>query len=163
MPFRKVDDILELVKSFHQKMRHALGRVGEESNSETVEWLSEQLRLHELHWQAALSGYEKQTAEGVLDTWLQYIPDEEVRAQLDAIEVRREMTLEELSDENVRFRQALIRLYESLANGSSAPRVQELFQQLLEFEQTKVAEQSQKIRESDLVDLESLQNSRTRS
>lgn len=156
MPFRKVEDILKLVESFHKSMRYALEQVEEESHSESVAWLSQQLRAHELHWQAALSGYEKRVVEGVLDTWLQYIPDEEVREELHAINVRRDMSLDELTDVNVRFRQALIRLYESLASGSSAPRVQELFEQLLEYEKAVVAEQSQMTRESDLVDADSL-------
>lgn len=160
MAYRKVEDILGLVESFHKRMRFALERVEAESHSEMVEWLSQQLRTHELHWQAALSGYEKRVAEGVLDTWLQYIPDEDVRAELDSIQVRRDMTLDELTDVNVRFRQALIQLYESLASGSSAPRVQELFQQLLEYEKSVIAEQSQKTRESDLVDADSLHKSK---
>ncbi|MEQ8855889.1 MULTISPECIES: hypothetical protein [Gimesia] len=161
MAYRKVEDILGLVESFHKRMRQALERVEVESRSESVEWLSKELRAHELHWQAALNGYGKRVAEGVLDTWLQYIPDEDVREQLDSIRVQRDMTLDELNDMNIRFRQALIQLYESLANGSSAPRVKELFEQLLEYEKSVIADQSQKSRESDLVDAESLPRSQS--
>ncbi|WP_417395345.1 hypothetical protein [Gimesia chilikensis] len=161
MAYRKVEDILGLVESFHKRMRQALERVEVESRSESVEWLSKELRVHELHWQAALNGYGKRVAEGVLDTWLQYIPDEDVREQLDSIRVQRDMTLDELNDMNIRFRQALIQLYESLANASSAPRVKELFEQLLEYEKSVIADQSQKSRESDLVDAESLPRSQS--
>lgn len=161
MAYRKVEDILGLVESFHKRMRQALERVEVESRSESVEWLSKELRVHELHWQAALNGYGKRVAEGVLDTWLQYIPDEDVREQLDSIRVQRDMTLDELNDMNIRFRQALIQLYESLASASSAPRVKELFEQLLEYEKSVIADQSQKSRESDLVDAESLPRSQS--
>ena len=71
------------------------------------------------------------------------------------------MTLDELNDMNIRFRQALIQLYESLASASSAPRVKELFEQLLEYEKSVIADQSQKSRESDLVDAESLPRSQS--
>lgn len=152
MAYHKVQDILELVESFHKQMRQALDRVSQEADADSVEWLSRQLRQHELHWQAALSGYEKRVAEGVLDTWLQYFPDEEIRRQIDSIVIRRDMTLEELTDLNVRFRQALIDLYETLSQASSAPRVHELFQQLMEHEQAVVSKQSRKQQDSELVE-----------
>jgi|TARA_R110001592_G_scaffold316202_1_gene592493 hypothetical protein len=152
MAYHKVQDILELVESFHKQMRQALDRVSQEADSDSVEWLSHQLRQHELHWEAALSGYEKRVAEGVLDTWLQYFPDEEVRRQIDAIEIKRDMTIDDLIDLNVRFRQALINLYETLSQASSAPRVHELFQQLQEYEQAVIAQQSKKQQDSELVE-----------
>jgi len=152
MAYHKVQDILELVESFHKQMRHALDQVSQEADSDGVEWLSKELRQHELHWQAALAGYEKQVAEGVLDTWLQYFPDEEVRHQIDSIEIKRDMNLDELTDLNSRFRQALIDLYESLSEASSAPRVHDLFQQLLEHEQAVVSQQSRKQQDSELVE-----------
>ncbi|WP_417379141.1 hypothetical protein [Gimesia sp.] len=152
MAYHKVQDILELVESFHRQMRQALDRVSQEANSDSVEWLSQQLRQHELHWQAALSAYEKRVAEGVLDTWLQYFPDEEVHRQIDSIVIKREMTLEELTDLSIRFRQALIDLYETLSQASSAPRVHELFQQLQEYEQAVAAQQSLKQQDSELVE-----------
>ncbi len=150
MAYQKVHDILEVVQTFHHSMREALGRIQQKSDSDAVEWLSNQILRYELHWQAALASYEKHGTEAVLETWLQYVPDEAVRKEIDSVTDDSEMTLEELTNLNIRFRQALIGLYETLATASAAPRVQELFQQLLEQEQAVAAQQSLQSQDSSL-------------
>lgn len=154
MPYNKVQDLLELVQVFHHNMQEALKQIQQESYSNTVEWLSDQIRRYELHWQAALADYEKHGTQGVLDTWLQFVPDDPVRKEINSITVHPDMTLEDLTEINMRFRNALIDLYQTLATASAAPRVQELFQQLLQQEQAVIAQQSLKTRESSLVESE---------
>ncbi|QDV49417.1 hypothetical protein [Gimesia fumaroli] len=157
MSYNKVHDILELVQSFHHNMQEALEQIQQDSHSIVVEWLSDQIRRYEQHWQAALADYEKYGAQDVLGTWLQFVPDETIRKEINSITVNSDMTLEELAEINMRFRNALIDLYQTLATASAAPRVQELFQQLLEQERAVVAHQSFKTRESVLVESETCQ------
>lgn len=154
MPYYKVQDILELVQKFHRSMQEALGNIEVNSRSAGVEWLSRQIRLYELHWQVALSSYEKQGALAVRDTWLQFVPDDPIRKEIDAIRVHPHMSLNDLMEINMRFRNTLIELYETLATASAAPRVQELFQQLLAQEKAIAAHQSEQSRESYLVESE---------
>ncbi|QDT41398.1 hypothetical protein Pan241w_14580 [Gimesia alba] len=154
MSYNKVQDILKLVQTFHHNMQQALEQIQQDSYSIVVEWLSDQIRRYEQHWQSALADYEKYGAQDVLDTWLQFVPDETVRKEINSITIHPDMTLEELVEINMRFRNALIDLYQTLATASAAPRVQELFQQLLEQEQAVIAHQSFMTRESDLVDSE---------
>ncbi len=157
MPYYQVRDILELVQKFHHNMQKALENIQQHSRSPGVEWLADQIRRYEQHWQGALADYEKHGTQGVLDTWLQFVPDEPVRKEIDSISVRPNMTLEDLTEINMCFRNTLIDLYKTLATSSAAPCVQELFQQLLEQEQAIVAHQSLKSRESSLVESESSQ------
>lgn len=155
MPYYKVQDILVLVRKFHQDMQEVLAQIQQDSDASTVEWLSDQIRHYELHWQAALADYEKHGTQGVLDTWLQFVPDDPIRKEVDSISVRPEMTLADLTEINMRFRNSLIDLYQTLATASAAPHVQEFFQQLLKQEQAIAANQSLKSRASSLVESDS--------
>jgi len=98
MPYYQVRDILELVQKFHHNMQKALENIQQHSRSPGVEWLADQIRRYEQHWQGALADYEKHGTQGVLDTWLQFVPDEPVRKEIDSISVRPNMTLEDLTE-----------------------------------------------------------------
>ncbi|MCA9013960.1 MAG: hypothetical protein KDA77_01390 [Planctomycetaceae bacterium] len=158
MSYHKVQDILELVQTFHDNMQEVLEQIQQDSHSLAVEWLSDQIRRYELHWQAALADYVMYGSQGVLDAWLQFVPDALVRKEIDSITVHPDMTLEDLTEINIRFRKALIDLYQTLVVASATPRVQKLFQQLLEQERAIAAHQSLKTRESALVESEMYQN-----
>lgn len=143
MSYQQVRDILNDIREHHRKFRKALAHVEEQSGQKAdVEWIANGLRRHEEHWETALARYGREGEESILNTWVQFTPDESIREALDDLVVKPDMTLEDVTELAVKFHTSLVETYATLSRAVSAPRAQELFSRLLELEQTVAAEQA---------------------
>ncbi len=137
MPAKRIRDVLERAKQFHQKLRDHYHGIERLSQDERIRLLLDYMQRHERNIERALKGYTQEAAEGVLDTWLPFVPDNVLDRVFRTIELRPEMTPAEIIGCALELDRALVELYEVCARESSATRVQELFDCLLEMERGK--------------------------
>jgi rubrerythrin len=114
-------------------------RLEDESQDERARLLLDYLREHEENFKNVLRRYSQEEHSGVLDTWIQYDPEEDLRRALEESEMRPGMSLDELLAQAQRFNQAVISFYREALAQTNAPRVRELFESLLAMEEGKAA------------------------
>lgn len=137
MAYDQVRDVLKTVRAFHQELGEICQRLSRQTHDARLEFLMEIVRQHEQRFADVLGRYEREGTDGVLNTWLQYTPTEEVRTALDSGRLADANSIGEVAEVVWGFEQALTDLYRQLAESTAAPRVQELFNRLLEQEESK--------------------------
>lgn len=129
--------MLEYAKSFHLRLRDYYEELSEDARDERLALLLEYMSRHEKNMSAALADYQPQAAKGILNTWLQFVPEEPIQQALAENEVRSDMSVGQVVQRALKVDQGLIDLYGELADTTAVPRVQELFTSLLEQERRK--------------------------
>jgi hypothetical protein len=140
--FQQVRDILNVIREYHQRFRTALEDVECTADSDLTVALAQQLQLHEQRWRNALKKYGDAGEEAVLNSYIQYVPDDGVREMLVSIQVTPEMSMGDFRQLVIRFHSALTELYGTLRDEVDAPHVKELFTSLHDMEQSLTAEQA---------------------
>jgi hypothetical protein len=136
--YRQVRDILEGARTFHRTLADRFEGLSNRAEDERFEALLEYMGRHEKNLHDYLSRYEKDAADALLDMWLQYVPENEVQPPLEKLQAKAdEMSACDIVETAMAFDNALIDLYRQLAESTQAPRVQELFANLLEMTQGK--------------------------
>lgn len=135
--YKQVRDVLQHVRTFHRRLREYYEDASEQTSNERIELLLEFLSDHEKDLERGLSRYEPQAAEGILNTWMQYVPDDVLERAFAEIPLHEDSSEEEIIDAATRFIDALVDLYATLVQSTEAPRVKELFASLLELEKTR--------------------------
>jgi hypothetical protein len=107
----------------------------------------EALHQEEQELQKVLGRYKAQEQDALLDTWLQYVPDDEVQAALASMDFTPDMPADEVVARKLEFDQALADLLRRLADETSVPRVEEFFRQLLENSETRTSQKAWSLRE----------------
>lgn len=142
MTYQRVGDILNVIRSYHQRFRKALEAIEHSAGLELTESLAKQLQAHEFHWQIALKEYGEAGEEAVLQSYIQYVPDDGVKEALQNIEPTPEMSVDDVRQLVIQFHSALADLYGTLKDEVSAPRVKEFFTRLHGLEQSLTTEQA---------------------
>jgi hypothetical protein len=141
--YQQVRDVVTRIRSAHQSLRDELERPRPRARDANSRLMLEELRRSEQQLQIELA---RQLAaagtDSLLDTWLQFIPDEDVLHTLDSIEFTPEMTVVEIVDRKLEFDQALMALLRQLAEETAVPRVQEFFRSLLGELERRVSRES---------------------
>jgi rubrerythrin len=137
MPSKQIRDILDYVRKFHCCLHDFYEACGEETEDERVKALLDYMGRHEGNFNKALARYEETAAQGVLDTWLQFAPDETLNQAFKKVELTPGMSPDEVIQVALDLDKTLLTLYEELAQSTSAPHVKELFMNLLQMEEGK--------------------------
>lgn len=142
MTYQQVSDILKAIQKHHQRFREALMEIEDRAGFEDTESVARALKHHEQNWQKALAEYGEEGEQAVLNTWIQYAPDQGVHDMLSDIVITPEMTIGDVRQLFIRFHNSLVELYSTLKDEVAAPRAKEFFTRLLEQEETLTAEQA---------------------
>ena len=134
MPVYQVKDILEHIRAYHRSLSQQLDELSVHETDERLRLLTKHIARHEVNFNRALARYEHGTAQGVLNTWLRFVPEESVDSALKEIQLSDDMSAEEILASVLAFDQSLIELYHELTDETPLPRIQELFNNLLEME-----------------------------
>lgn len=126
-------------------------REGEEPESnDPMRPLVDYLAGHERAAKHVLDRYKPEERESILNTWLQYVPGEQVDEVFSKRDLSAKMTSDDVIAMILEFDDALVDLYKTLANQSQAhPRINELFQGLLEMEEWQQLRNAFAVRQSD--------------
>lgn len=139
MAYCQVKEILHRVRNYHRKLRNALEKARCEAEDDQAEAVLRWAREGEEQANRALAEYSRDGGSDhlVLETWLQYIPDEHVQEKLANIHFTPEMTAEEIVARLLEFDEALTDFYQQLADQVTAPRVKEFFDSQVEWLQRR--------------------------
>ena len=140
MPYETVRDILERIKAFHRRLSDYYQQSKSAAANERVALLLDYMGRHERLIDRCVAKYEKQGSHTVLDTWIQYIPDLSLREAFEEARLEPDMPVEEVFAQAMKLDSVLLAFYEQLASYSAAPKLQELFEDLLAMEKTKETE-----------------------
>ena len=147
MAYTQLRDIINHVKSYHRKLEDVYETLADEHQDERLRLLLDSLEDYEDELKRVLSRYESEQHEGLLDTWIQYDPIDQLRAALDEADLRPDMSLEQIAEQSQKFDRAVVEFYRQVADQVSAPRVQELVESLLSLEESKQERHTQELRE----------------
>lgn len=147
MPYKRVRDILEQVRTFHERVREWCARRGEDENDPRAAWILAYVDGYEQEFQRMLSQFEADGRDNLLETWIQNVPDRELREELGATTVDVDMSTEEVMRRVQEFDNSLVVYYQSLAATLIPPRVADAFRALAEAQQTKSREYSRRLLE----------------
>ncbi len=148
--YKTVREILNQVSVWHHELLEHCCEGDEPDEDDPFRPLVEYLAGHERAAKHVLDRYKPSERETILNTWLQYVPAE----QIDEVFTKRNLEDSQAPEDVVamilEFDNALVELYKTLANQSQAhPRVNELFQGLLEMEEWQRLRNAFAVRESD--------------
>ena len=137
MSYIQVRDVLERLRRYYRRLGDLYQDISETSDDERVQLLLEHMGRHERNFSRTVARHEREGAEGVLNTWLQYEFDKGVEEALQEAEMHADPSIDEVIRFSQRIDQAFLDLYRQLAQYTDAPRIQELFESLVEMEQGK--------------------------
>ncbi|MAT14582.1 MAG: hypothetical protein CMJ46_04850 [Planctomyces sp.] len=147
MAYETVRNIVELIRDKHRQMRDALEAPRARAKSPKVAVTLEYLQKDEQELQLMLGNAQSTGEKEVLDTWLQYIPDEELQATVAQTEFTPDMSVEDIIEEKMKFDQAMIEFLDHNIRETSIPRVEEFFKSLRDHVQSRAAQHAWATRE----------------
>jgi len=148
--YKTVREILNQVSIWHHRLLEHCCEGEEPEQDDPFRPLVEYLSEHERAAKHVLDRYKPTERETILNTWLQYVPGEQVDDVFTSRNLDDSKAPEEIVAMILEFDNALVELYKTLANQSQAhPRVNELFQGLLEMEEWQRVRNAYAVRESD--------------
>lgn len=134
MPARRVEDILEAVRSVHRQLAGRYRELDAATTDERIKLLLEDMERRERKFEECVGKYEAEEGPGVLGTWLQFVPEETLHVDRLAERLAQPRSLEELVEETVALNSSLEDAYRAIAQDADAPEIQELFGNLAHLE-----------------------------
>ena len=136
MSYKTVRELLDHVADYQQTVAEYCEAVADRSPDPRAEAMVDYFAGHEREAQKILTGYAKSDREGILDTWLQFTGEDELREFFNSERMDPDDSLDDAIGKVVDFDRTLVSIYESLSESSQVPpRVQAVFQNLLEMEE----------------------------
>lgn len=139
MAFETVRDVLDFLKAFHRDLAAVLDAAGARVSDERKRILLNFVGRHQKNMEACLADYEDEVGGDVAGTWIKYVPQIPGCRCFEKIEWSGEMPLETLVARVREVDGCLLKLYRELADKAPTPEIKELFEGLLEKEQSESA------------------------
>ena len=135
MPPRQVSEVLDSIRNVHRQLAKRYREIERFATDERIKLLLEDMRRREDRFAACVAGYNGNKHSKVLDTWLQFVPEEV--EQLDEIDEQLKVpsSLSELVEATLKLNGSLVRAYLALAKDAPTAELQELFADLASMEE----------------------------
>ncbi|MCA9070582.1 MAG: hypothetical protein KDA84_16745 [Planctomycetaceae bacterium] len=150
MAYQQVREILETVRHFHRYFRREIEASYSTTQDPRSQFLLRSIRRGEQEMDLALGKYRKDGDQAVLDTWIQFVPSEEIQEVLFKKKIPDHSTPSEVLEWKREFDASLVEFYRNIARQVSAPRTQELFESLATMTDQRLTDQSWQAREDEL-------------
>lgn len=147
MTYQQVRDVVLWLRRTHLQMRDLLRQSKSQTTDPWIDLTFAALLQDEHELQRLLARYGAQDDGPLLDTWLQYVPDEELALALAATEFGPNLPADEIVARLLRFDQAVITLLQRLSEETAVPRVQDFFSGLREHIESRAARQALLVQE----------------
>jgi len=128
--FGQVSEILDFSRGFHQRCAEIYNRLSSESESYPIRLLLDQMQSHEQALTRCLERYSHQAPEEIMDTWIQYAPEESAEEIISSLDSSEEISLETVLDLGRKFDAALLKTYSHLAENAESEEIRALFSSL---------------------------------
>ena len=140
MAYKRTKDLLDRARLFHKRLGELYKRLETVSKQEQVKMLLDYMSRHEKHLTESLSKYEEEASRRVMDYWYKYTPNNKSCENLENIELRPDMTIDDVISLAMRMDECLVELYRSVAENAESEEVKEIFNSLLEMEKQEKVE-----------------------
>lgn len=130
--FEQVQDVLEHARLLHERLAGYYRQLEAVTANERVHMLLDYLQDHEQRLLEGLAAYQQEGPDTVLDTWLQYVPEQ--RMPLLPEKVEQGVTVEEALQLALDCKDYLIELYRGVATRADLPQTREAFSELMKKE-----------------------------
>ena len=139
MSYKTVGELLKHVADTQQTVREyceAVADGDEAAGDDRSAAMLDYFAGHERQAEKILANYSSSDRAGILDTWLQHTSEDDLRQFFNSERLDPTDSMETAVGKVVAFDRALIEMYRSLSENSQVPpRVQAVFQNLLEMEE----------------------------
>jgi len=96
--------------------------------------LLDYLGRHERNFATCLAEYEQNTAQGMMDTWLEFAPTTNIDEKIKYLPLQSDLTLRQLVDIALDLDNTVVELYRDAREHVEIPELTELFQNLIDME-----------------------------
>lgn len=135
MTFTKLGEVLERIQQIHRRLSDLCAEAASQSDERRT-LLAESFQ----GWEETLSGLLENLDEplrgSVLDTWVQFVPDEGLKEPLAELEESRSGSTEALLDAAMKVQRGIIDLVTRLRDGMKVPAAREALANLAAFEES---------------------------
>lgn len=135
MPSQKVITVLDSIRNVHQQLAARYHELDEAETDERIKLLLEDMEKRERTFDECVGEYKTDQHPVVLQTWLQFVPEEAVQIDHIGERLAQPRSLEELVEETLQLNCVLQEAYQTLANEAPIPEVADLFSDLAQIEQ----------------------------
>lgn len=135
MHYKTVKDVVDYSRKLHLQISKLYQEISQKQTQERVKMLLDYLQRHEAHLEKSLNQFEHDKSQKVLESWLQYAPDQNISDVLETIEINDHMTTDEVIEMALKLDDYFIVLYTDMVENASSSAVKAVFQNLLEMEQ----------------------------
>lgn len=140
MSYEKVRDILESIQQTNGRVLTHLDGLEVTSDEQTYQLLVDQVKSHQQVLQQQMRSSQFEEPESILDTWIQYVPEEQLENTAAEIMQLGGDSLEELAEKVLAYMNAVTAFLSTIAEQSSSDEVQEFLSSLAVREQKAVEE-----------------------
>jgi hypothetical protein len=135
MPSQRICDILDRVRSVHQRLLERYQALNHVTHDEEVQLLLADLERRESTFIGCLEGFKVEGSRQVLESWLQFVPEEVIRLEEFTSQLPPAESVEGLVNEVIEVNRSLQGAYRALADCCDLPKVRELFENLAQWEE----------------------------
>lgn len=135
MRFKKTRELLDHVRRFHEDVGAHCEEVCGGAEQERIRILLNYIAERERNQARAMSEFEKETADQVLDTWFQYTTDDDALPTLLTASFKPDMAPEDIMNAMMAIADHLLALYRDLLDAADTDELRQVFQNLLDHEQ----------------------------
>jgi len=135
MQFKTVKDVVDHSRRLHQQISQYYQKLSEESAQARVSMLLEYLKRHEDHLESTLNKFGQDKSQGVLESWFQYAPDQDLSDVMADLEVSDHMDTGDVVSMALTLDDYFIDLYQGMVSNASSTAVKAVFQNLLDMEE----------------------------
>ncbi len=130
--FKTMDEFLQHIRQFHSDLSDYYARLSNKAEKTRVKMLLGYISDHARDLEQNLEEYQEQAPGQVLDVWFQYLPELEKLEQSLRVELKPDMSVDDVVETATHFGDALLHMYEQVVERSQNEQVAEVFKQLLE-------------------------------
>lgn len=150
MSYQQIREILEAIRKFHRQLRRELEEAYPDTDDVRSKYLMRSIRRSEKEMDVALARYQKEGEGAVLDTWIQYIPSEELEELMLTGHLPMDSSPDEILEWKQKVDEALAAFYRQLGDQVSSPKAKELLESLAAGVEQRLLNQSWLAREEEL-------------
>jgi hypothetical protein len=135
MPAQQVIEILDAIRDVHRRLAERYGELDQAATDERIQLMLEDMQQREQKFDQNIAAYESEEDPAVLETWLQFVPEEAVHIERISERLATPRTIEELVEETLRLNSTLCDAYLVLAQEAPISELRDLFMDLAKLEE----------------------------
>lgn len=135
MRFKKTREVLDHIRRLHEEVSAHCEQVCGEAEQERIRILLSYIAERERNQARAVSEFEEETADQVLDTWFQYTTDDAALDALLAARFEPDMAPDDIMHATMSIADHLLDMYRGMLEAADTDELRQMFQDLLDHEQ----------------------------